>query len=281
MTDTAAAPMVYWVIGNGTDVGKTTLATALIRVLNARGVRTVGFKPFGGSMLQGMVDFMLRTYPGAPSKLFGTDAWALTDASPLTDTSLLDVVCPVFMVTHGTWDNVVLMRTGSDTLGDCQYVCNANGAKLKDRADVRELIARTGLPFDTATVAAAVGMRAGTGDAWTKTTRAYGRLLEFGVDAVVVEGNSRWLPLWPECPAIDHLVLVANGLVTLVPGLDIRLEFKSDDPVRDGTELMDLVEQAGRQGMSIPLYLVESARRAAVAQQTVQRLLTEAKLLGN
>lgn len=32
----------YWVIGQGTDVGKTTLATALRRILNRRGTPALG-----------------------------------------------------------------------------------------------------------------------------------------------------------------------------------------------------------------------------------------------
>lgn len=39
---------IFWVVGSDTSVGKTTLATALIRVLNRLGKTTVGFKPHAG-----------------------------------------------------------------------------------------------------------------------------------------------------------------------------------------------------------------------------------------
>ena len=99
-------PAVYWVVGNGTDVGKTTVATALIKVLSARGQRTIGFKPYAASLLHTIIDFMIEKYPKVPCKLFGNDAWELTAASPLTGLEIIDpdqptVSSPLYLAETG------------------------------------------------------------------------------------------------------------------------------------------------------------------------------------
>ncbi|MTW23010.1 hypothetical protein [Allochromatium palmeri] len=47
-----AGPTLFWVIGTATNVGKTTVATALIRHLNASGLPALGFKPYVGGRLR-------------------------------------------------------------------------------------------------------------------------------------------------------------------------------------------------------------------------------------
>lgn len=280
MAETAAAPTVYWVVGDGTDVGKTTVAAALIAALNARGTRAVGFKPYAGGPLLGLVDFMVERYPGTPSRLFGNDGWELIGASPLTGPDLIDVVVPVQMITHPVWDKVVLMRTGAAVTGNLEYFCSADGARLKDRPDVKDIIARTGLPFAEAAVHETVGLRDGTGDAFAKQALAYDHLVGLGVDAVVCEGAGRWMPIWPGGPAVNHAVIVANGMITLIPGLDLEFAFEPGDVLRSIAELTGIFNASKRQWYALPQHLAEAARRAAVTRRTMDSLLEKTGLVG-
>ena len=92
-----ANPEIYWVVGDQTDIGKTTIAAALIRVLNQNQIPALGFKPYGGSNLRDVVDFMLAQFPKSNCAAYGPDALKLTRASPLTSDEHIDLVCPVFL----------------------------------------------------------------------------------------------------------------------------------------------------------------------------------------
>ncbi len=275
----STSPTVYWVVGSGTNVGKTTIAATLITALNAAGTRTAGFKPFAGGRLQGLIDFMLAHYPGASSGLFGQDGLALTEASPLTDESLVDLVAPVQMLSYPTWRNIVLMRTGSGVLNNVDYLCSAQGAQLRHRPDIKDLIARTGLPFAEAAVKPALEPELGAPATGDKQAQAFRKLCDMGAEAVVCEGAGGWLPVWPDCPAVNHLVYVADGTVTLFPALDRHLPFDPKNVLRNASELHGMLNHPGRQKFSNPLYLVESDRRAAMALQIIQSLLARTGLV--
>ena len=272
-------PELYWVAGNGTDVGKTTIACAVIRVLNARGKRTVGFKPFGASLLHDSIDFFLEKYPTAPCKLFGGDAWKLTMASPLTGADSIDLVSPIQTLCYSDWKNIILVRTGSNRLHNVEYFCSAYGQALSDRPDFRTLIDRTGLPFGDAVVVKDMDRDSTASMAPEKQKQAFAELLELGVDSVVSEGAGRWITTWPDCPPTGHLFLVADGQVTLLPDLNWTLPAQNGSALQCMRENADVYTNPQKRSFSVPLYVVESGRRDEVAEQAVGELLTAAKLI--
>lgn len=273
------SPAVYWVVGNGSEAGKTTVAAAFIRELNAQGQRTIGFKPYSSMRLQVAVDMMVERYPASQCKLFGNDAWELAEASPLTDVDMADLIVPVQILCHPGWRSVVLMRTGSAALGNVEYFTNALGAKLRQRADIRELIAKTGLGFDAAAQRDSLEVADAPRLSPEKPALAYQRLLQLGVDAVVVEGAGDWLPIWRGGPAANHLVLLASGEITFVPDIDLRVE---QDPVA-GLPGVGALNGAARHRkpakFSAPLYLAERRRRDVMLQETARKFLDQARRL--
>lgn len=272
-------PELYWVAGNGTDVGKTTIACAAIRVLNAQGKRSVGFKPFGASLLHNIVDFIIEKYPNAPCKLFGGDAWKLTMASPWTDIDSIDLVSPIQTLCYSDWKTIILVRTGARLLGNVEYFCSEYGHSLKDRPDFRRLIDYTGLPMDDAVVVEDLDRDTTAAMAPEKQKHAFGKLLDLGVDAVVCEGAGRWISTWPDCPPANHLLFVADGNVTLIPNLNWTLPAQNGSALLCMREFKDFFTSPERQSYSIPLFIAETERRDEVAEQTVGDLLTEAKLI--
>lgn len=139
MGGVSGSPEIYWVVGEGSDVGKTTIAAALIAFLNAEGERAIGFKPFAASLLHENIDFMFENYPGVPSKLFGRDAWHLAKASPLTDGDWIDLVVPTQLLCYPNWRSAILMRSGSASLNNVEYFCSERGRALRDRRDFRQI----------------------------------------------------------------------------------------------------------------------------------------------
>ena len=250
-------PELYWVAGSGTDVGKTTIACAAIRVLNAHGKRTVGFKPFGASLLHDIVDFIFEKYPDASCKLFGGDAWKLTMASPLTEVDCIDVVSPIQILCFSNWKTIILVRTGSHLLGDVEYFCSAYGQSLKDRPDFRRLIDYAGLPLKEAVVMEDLSRDAAASMAPEKQKHAFGKLLDLGVDTVVCEGAGRWISSWPDCPPTNHLFFVSDGNVSLIPNLDWTLPDQDRLSLHCMRKLAGVYTSPERQSYSSPLLVAE------------------------
>jgi hypothetical protein len=273
METRSSGPAVYWVVGNSSNAGKTTIASALIRQLNAAGKRTVGFKPYAGAQLRDLIDFMFEKYPASRCKLFSKDAWKLTAASPLTDMDMIDLVGPSQAISYPVWHRAVLMRTGSAALGNVECFTNSQGASLRDRPDIRHIQARTGLPLGEATVREQIGFDAVTRESPEKHQDAFNALLDLGVDAVVCEGMANWLPVWQGCPPVNHVVLLADGKVTLLPDVDLSFSFDPENVLRLVDELTGDLQRRSLMGLSVPFYLAEESRREQVALQIVQGLV--------
>lgn len=272
MQSSSAAPTIYWVVGNGTDVGKTTVATALIRFLNANGQRAVGFKPFAASLLQNNIDFMIERFPSSQSKLFGQDAWKLTTASPLTGPDLVDLVVPAQVLCYPDWNSTVLMRTGSSHLKNVEYFCSKRGTELKDRSDLRYIIDKSGLAFDDAKVIDRLSIGYAARASSEKKIAAFNALLDIGVDAVVCEGAGPWLPIWQGCPTVNHLFGIEKGTVNLYPHLNADFTFRPTQALRDVSTLRHFLNKPDVRRFSTPLYLAESASHDDVAQEIIGHL---------
>lgn len=279
MKQTAANPAIYWVVGNGTDVGKTTVASALIKALNEAGDRAIGFKPYAVSLLHHSVDFMIEKYPRSQAKLFGNDAWELTVASPLTDADMIDLVVPTQLLCYPSWQSTVLMRTGSASLDNAEYFCSERGAELQDRSDIKDIVAKTGLPFGAANLRQDIGIKGAACVSPEKQEQAFGRLLEIGVDAVVCEGAGRWLPVWQNCPAVNHVIYLASGMVRFFPSVDLSFPFKPTDELQDVKTLTAILKASKLRMYSSPFYLVEEGRRDASVGALAQGILAKVRQL--
>lgn len=270
-------PTIYWVIGNETNAGKTTIASALIKVLNERGSKTIGFKPFAASRLQDVLDLMLEEYPTSPSKLFGGDAWKLTMASPWTGVDCLDLVVPVQALCYPNWESIIMVRTGSHRLENVAYYCTRRAAALKNRVDVQSFARISGLPLDNSTILKEdVGFQFAAGMAPEKQRHAFAALLDIGVDTVVCEGAGHWLPMWPGCPTPNHLILVGNGIVTLFPDIAISPAPAPNTPLQGIGVLSKIFKNPAVPRVSVPLFLAEEKRRGEMAQQICRELMSKA-----
>jgi hypothetical protein len=282
------APSIYWVVANQTDVGKTTVSCALIRVLNGQGIPTLGFKPFGGLCLKENIDFILDQYPRSECKLYGSDAFKLSRASPLTSSDLVEVVGPSYRLFDPRIDTrTVLMRKGSLLLGDRVFFQPAGVAGYENRPDIQRLIERTKLPFHEATPVANDHKRALDAMHSEKVTAAYAHLLSLGPEAIVCEGASGWLPFWPGGPAVNHVLFVGADELRLFPRVDLsfrpprglleRLEIRSQR-VPSSRTLLPALHRRIRCPVTRPVEIVETPRREAFTDELVAALLSDAGL---
>ena len=112
---------IYWIIGEATNCGKTTIASSLIRVLNGLGKITIGFKPFAGIRFSQSRDLLINEIPFSDCGMFGSDALKLCDASPHSDRGMLDIINPSLLLFKDSILEPLLIRIGSKKLNNLVY----------------------------------------------------------------------------------------------------------------------------------------------------------------
>jgi hypothetical protein len=251
------------------------------------GTPALGFKPHGGMSLKESIDFILEQFPRTACKLYGTDAFNIARASPLTTGELVEVIGPSYRLIDPRIGKVVLMRKGALLLGNRAFVQPSDVAGYQDRPDIRELAQRTGLPFHEATPVAPRNKRALDLMQPEKVAAAFAHLRSLGPEAIVCEGASGWLPYWPGSPAVNHVFFVGAGEVQLYPRVDLafrpprglleRLHVRRErvPPVR---ALMPVLHSRIRRPPGRPVEFVETPRREGFADHLVAGLLRDAGL---
>lgn len=216
---------------------------------------------------------MFERYRDAPADFFGSDSWNLTTASPWTGLDCLELVAPIQVLCYPTWESAILVRTGSKRSNNVEYFTSPLGAALKDRADFRRFIEELGLPLGTARVLKGLNRDVASALSPEKKQQAFEQLLEIGVDNVVCEGASRWLPAWPNNPVVDHLFFIANGKISYFPNLDLRVRLSRNGKPPTVHAVSKVLNDSKRPRFTAPLLLAEKSRREEANQKTVAELL--------
>lgn len=275
MTPRLSSPDIFWVIGPDTNVGKTTIATALIRALNREGCPAVGFKPFGGFLLQEAMEFGAEQRERSGCELCGSDADRLTAASPLTPPSMMDVVGPMYLVSYPVYSRSLLMRMGSRALGNVRYLFHEDATRPLSRSDVVELLQQLEVPVATMETTGFTFLDAPSLHPAAQA-EAYARLLTLEPRAVVIEGASQYLPIWTSM-VVNHVFVVTGQEVTLHPGINMEPPFVGQ--LKATHNIMHHLK-AGPRSMTLPMTLARPAEQEAVAAGIVDRLLEQAGLPG-
>lgn len=203
-----AQPVLVWVVGDNTNVGKTTVSVALIRALNRLGYPTVGFKPYAGARLMDVLP-LLEDRSDHAQALAGSDARRLLAASPCWPADRLEVLSPSWRLTHVGRDVGVFIRKGSDAIGVRYFRHTANATALWERPDFLQLQQSLHLP-PTQEMANQDADRLDFED--QEVQKASFALIQAHRPAFVVcEGAGRLLPVWEGASPARHVLLVSGG----------------------------------------------------------------------
>lgn len=269
-----SVPEIYWVVGDQTDSGKTTIATALIRALNQAGIPTVGFKPVAAIRLQQQIDFIFENYPKHNSRLFGSDSLELSKASPLTDESFLEVVVPTHFLCYSNWLSTVLIRNGSGILNDAEFYRPSDTTDFYQRADIKQLVGRIHLPISKAKICDGINARNFHLLPGEKQAKAFDYLIGLNPNAVVCEGAGSQLPVWTGCPVANHLLLIAGGWINFFPSINIKVQIDNSTATLPNFQtLAPLLKNAANRCVSAPIELVAKEIRDKTTENVVRRLL--------
>jgi hypothetical protein len=258
---------MFWVIGTDTNVGKSTLAAALIRVLNRRGTPTVGFKPFGGTLLQEMMDTAVERRERSGCEFCGHDAEMLAEASPLTPVSMMDVVGPFYCLGYPRFAEAIAYRMGSRSLGNVRYLRNRRSVELMERPDVVALLESVGVPIRT--IEPSVASFADAPSFYPRAQAdAFAELLRLGPEAVVCEGAGRFLPAWSNL-VVNHILVVTGANVHFIPRINMRADYRPRLQEFLPSMLDQLLAFPTARTRPMPLAVSADRERAAEALATI------------
>jgi len=261
----------YWVIGNTTNVGKTTVASALVRVLNDRGQKTVGFKPVGGIYLYESVDFIIDNYKNSDCTIYGNDSVKLSDASPISNDKLLELISPVYYLMFPRFPSFIMARTGSKILNNITFYKTDLMDSLRQRHDIKFIIDQASLPINAAKLIKNAPFDRNDKIISKKTSKSYKYLVNLGAEAVVIEGAGRFIPIWKNNPTLNHLFLIADGFLIFFPNLN--KEVFIDIPAADSRDLLRYIGANECRKYVEPLYVSQSKKINQNTEAIVKSLL--------
>lgn len=217
---TAESICSIWVVGDNTNVGKTTISTALIRALNRLGCPTVGFKPYAGTSLQDVIGLLQEVALG-DGYLVGRDARQLMAASPMLREDMLELINPSWRISHPTRGVGVLIRKGSAAIGRRYFRHTENARALLLRPDFTRLNESMRLPHSEPVK----DMDPDAIDFADQSVQAasFARLMALKPVSVVCEGAGRLLPVWQGAPVSRHVFVISGGELYFFPHLNLQV----------------------------------------------------------
>jgi dethiobiotin synthetase len=224
---TEKSPTLIWVVGDNTNVGKTTISAALIRVFNQMSVDTIGFKPYAGARLMDVID-LLQDIASGDGQLVGRDARQMAKASPLITTDLLEVVNPSWRLSYPVRDASIFVRKGSSQIGQREIKCSEHKKSLWTRRDMLELNRVIHLPIENMRATYKVSADKIDFEDQAVQAASFDRLLQLKPQVVVCEGAGRLLPVWSNGPIAKHLFFVLAGELHFFPNVGIRVSMAPD-----------------------------------------------------
>ena len=212
---------VYWVIGESTNCGKTTVSCGLIRHLNLVGKGAFGFKPFSAARI---LERLHQFQPGVDlkSELVGNDGRRLCDASGLSDQYLHDVVNPYYMLFRNNVNEPVLSRVGSKCLKNSSYsrlsfydVCLKN-ENIKNALDGFAPLNKANYSSNPV-------------DFEEQAEAAYQLLLAKKPCSHVIEGAGPLLPIWrkKEPQQVNHILAIMKGRIFFCKNVNMYIRNSS------------------------------------------------------
>ena len=262
---------MWWVIGTDVDVGKTTIASALVDILSEAGT-VIGFKPRANYQYH---KYIAETFQhGAdPSKMICGDGFSLIKYSNLCSDDEIEVVVPFQMVSSAGFRQNYLTRFGSEAIGTRAFYAGTENKSLLRSPKIYgtgpqpfaflppgTLPVR---PFNWLTAAA-------VSDACI--TKSYQYLMQKEPSSFVCEGAGAFLPIWAQQPVVNHIVLVDSFRITLFANCDLELRHEADE-LPMARRIAPQLEALSAQSKSAILPFAPPQHRHDAAKQTLGRLL--------
>lgn len=261
----------YWVVGSGENVGKTTVASALLRSLNKAGQPSLGFKPYSAAKFIELIDTLSLPEFSKDGWLCGADGLSLCDASPLLERREAELLQPILFICYPGYLDPLIIRTGSRLSGNVYYWRGRQAGLVLDRPDLYEHLSNLDV------------------SAWRRypiTNAQFHKAPQLGVDhvekcfqqiiqmkspqSIVLEGAGPFLPLWRTDQSVDHLIYINKNTVHFFKDLNLSIS-ASTTILKTVKDIRETVNNHKR--LSITLPFCETLKRAYVAEMITDKIL--------
>lgn len=264
-------PQTYWVIGTGTNVGKTTVATALISILNSRGIATIGFKPFSAAKLPDIMDILDDPKFALNNLICSSDGLSLSASSLGVGELEAELVHPVLFVCYPDYSDTFIIRSGSRISGDVCYWRGEHSDDVLGNAALfltrKHLQLENWKSFPVSRYGFLDARRLGS----ENVERCYQHLLNAKrLKVVVCEGAAYFLPQWGASQSVNHIILVSSDTVTFYRDLDLEVP-EQPSMVKSSLFLRDVLRKCSAKSVSVPY--PRSTDPKATSASVVDRLL--------
>ncbi|MBT9288284.1 dethiobiotin synthase [Prosthecodimorpha staleyi] len=267
-------PRIIWVTGSGTEVGKTTVAAALVRVLNRRGYPTTAFKPYAAGLLAEMPERQAWRDPALTGPEVGHDAIQLANASPLTF-GYFDLVAPVQFVCFPDFTKTVMARAGSTLLDNRRYFRPEVPLEIADPDARAALVESLGLALADAVPLPGLNFRDAGKIAPDLPVAAFRRLLRLRPHTIVIEGATKFIPSFRGGLPIDHLVYLERPAITVHPAVHRpQPRFRAQSQLVTNDQLIRSLAEAGHPPIALTLPEAAEDRQEAVADAMAAEILS-------
>lgn len=263
---------IYWVVGSDENVGKTTVASALIESLNQSGQSAIGFKPFSAGKFVDLIDTINSPDAISTGSIFGLDGVSLSAASPLMNYEDIELIQPILFVCYPNYAQPLIIRGGSQLCGKVEYwrgrilegILGNNSNYFHE--SVREKFER----FSRVELTTLGFLDAPKLDN-SHIDRCLGTLTNRKLpEALVIEGAGKWLPMWKTPYVVNHILLVHLNKIHFFKGINMTVSTHLDRLV----PLQNLLNQINRYpSKATELSFAASAFRKDVAISAVKSLL--------
>ncbi len=260
------SPDVYWVIGDSTNCGKTTIACATARVLNASGRSAIAFKPILGTRFKETYELLLNYNPESEYGLCGDESINLFLSSDLSDWKLLDVVNPFWMLFRESIKEPMLVRCGSKSLNTLSYHKSSLFDEFAAQKDLKNFLGYS--PLSTLDMTALPV----PSEYLPKIEAAYSHLEGLKPEAIVIESAGPFLPVWREEQAVTHIIFISAGSVYLFPEINLKKRFDTSR-VLHVKNIQTELNAAGDSARSLKMKQVERSRVASFSDKLMAQLL--------
>ena len=272
-------PRVVWVFGPKTDIGKTTVTCALLRALGRYGMGTMGFKPLSAADVFRHVDALEARPEGALTDYDSGTFLPFCTAAPaeLDEVAFNELMNPQRLLFFHAPSELLVVRSGSEQLGNREVFRGNGPSNALARPDVASLVERKRLLAGAQALPGDYGM-----ERWhqfwpEKAQAAWSALCGLSPDIMVCEGGAHYLPVWPDQPVPDAILIVLPGDLLLLTGIDARVRSLAHlDTAPRMTDFQQLGRSVARHSWQALLPLAGSDRQAEVTEGVVEDLFRQA-----
>lgn len=262
---------VYWVVGSDENVGKTTVASALIEHLNQNNA-AIGFKPFSAGKFVDIIDAISSQEATEMGSIYGLDGVALRAASPLINNNDIELTQPIMFICYPNYANPLLVRAGSHISGKVEYWRGPGSAEiLKSNSgyfdpQMNEKFERfADAPLTQFGFQYAPNLDNGHID------QCLNKLIrEKAPKTIVIEGAGKWLPAWKTKYLVNHILYIHMNKIYFFKNINTPVSVNGGKlaPV---TELLTYLKN--RISISVNLPFAPSQHRKDVASSAITSIL--------